>query len=76
MGQWQKRDNGNYMGDADNHQKESPKSDNKSGSGVSKGGVILKGLPAHNSESSPKKGYEAPPNFQDMRNQDPKAGTI
>lgn len=77
MGIEHKKNVGTYLGPQEKHQKEAPKSDNKSGNGSFKSGAILKGLPSHEPESYP----EAPHNpqglqFQDMRDQDSAPGTI
>lgn len=76
MGKQTKINNGNYMGDQENHQKISLEKEDRSGSKSDhKRGSILKGLPGID-DRSPKAGYPAPPNFQDMRNQDPAKGRI
>lgn len=77
MSRQNKINNGNYMGDQENHQKETPKSDNKSGNGVFKRGELMKGVPAHEPDSFPAHPHNPQGlKFQDMRDQDPATGKI
>lgn len=63
-----------YLGDPENHQKQKPASGNGVGSASFERGIA--DLPGHGSDSTPKDGYAAPANFQDMRSQDPAKGKI
>lgn len=75
MGQQHKRDNGNYMGEQEAHQKIAPESKDRVGSPKFKQGEILDGTPGL-SDNFPKAGKDIAPSFQAIRNQDPKKGTI
>lgn len=74
MGMEHKKMVGTYMGDPSDNQPVSAKNGNGVGSASFERGVA--DLPSHGTDSTPKNGYEAPPNFQDMRSQDPAKGKI
>ena len=75
MGIYQKKDNGNYLGDQESHEpieKVKPIMPIRSGF---KGGEIMEGLPGRK-DNYPKAAKDIAPSFQNIRDQDPSQGKI
>jgi hypothetical protein len=75
MGQEHKKMVGNFMGPQEDNQPEKGAAGNGVGTPSFDKGAIMDGLPGLG-DRTPDKGYEAPAEFQDIRNQDPKKGTM
>ena len=73
MGQQQKKDNGNFMGESTKTGRTKGSQHNGEGSGRS--GGLPEGLPNQKNDT-PKKGIDTAPNFQMLRNQEPGKGRI